>query len=175
MYSKYPEVRLYLNDKLIGQEKTSQEQQFKAKFIVPYSSGILKTAGVINGKEVEFKTLKTAANPVTIKLTADRKTIMANGQDLSYVTVEVIDKNGNIVPNAANKLQFDIQGEGTIAGVGNANLKDIDQYAGNTCKAWNGRAQVVIKSTHNKGTITLKASSSGLDASSVTIKSSSDK
>lgn len=170
VYSKYPEVRLYLNDKLIGEEKTSQEQQFKAKFAVPYSSGTLRAAGVISGKEVEFKTLKTADNPVKIKLTADRKIILANGQDLSYITVEVTDKNGNIVPNAANKLQFDIEGEGTIAGVGNANLKDIDQYAGNNCKVWNGRAQVIIKSTHKKGNIILKASSSGLAESSITIK-----
>ncbi|HLP05004.1 MAG TPA: glycoside hydrolase family 2 TIM barrel-domain containing protein, partial [Paludibacter sp.] len=100
VYSKYPKVRLYLNDKLIGEQATADEQQFKATFTVPYTAGVLKAVGVENGKEVESAILKTAGEAAAIKLTADRKEMTADGQDLIFVTVEITDKNGVQQPNA---------------------------------------------------------------------------
>jgi beta-galactosidase len=87
---------------------------------------------------------------------------LANGQDLSYITIELTDKNGIIQPNAANPLQFKIEGPGVIAGVDNADLQDFDQYIGNSRKAWKGRALVVMRSTHNVGDIKLTVSLPGL-------------
>ncbi|MGZ3833342.1 MAG: hypothetical protein ACXVB0_07460 [Mucilaginibacter sp.] len=106
-----------------------------------------------------------------IQLSADRKEIAANGQDLSYVTIEITDKDGIFQPNAANLLHFKIDGPGTIAGVANGDMKDTDSYTGNTRKAWHGRALVVIKSTHGAGDIKLDVSSSGLSGASLNIKS----
>ena len=170
VYSKYPKVRLYLNDKLIEEKATAEEQQFKATFSVPYSPGILKTVGVENDKEIESKVLQTSGEAAKIKLTVDRKEILANGQDLSYVTIELTDKNGIIQSNAANSLQFKIKGPGVIAGVDNADLQDFDQYVGNSRKAWKGRALVVIRSTHNVGDIKLTVSSPGLPEAVLNIK-----
>ena len=153
VYSKYPKVRLYLNNKLIGEQATTSEQQFKATFSVPYSPGLLKAVGVENGKEVESTILQTSGDAAKIKLTADRNEILANGQDLSFVTIEITDKEGIFQPNATNRLHFKIEGPGIIAGVGNADMKDTDQYVGNTRKAWHGRALVVIRSTHSAGDI----------------------
>ncbi|OIQ66130.1 beta-galactosidase BoGH2A precursor [mine drainage metagenome] len=169
IYSKYPKVRLYLNDKLIGEKPTTDEQEYKATFKVPYSPGKLKAVGVENGKEMESTILQTSGDAAKIKLIADRKEITANGQDLSYVTIEITDKDNILQPNAANLLHFKIEGPGAIAGVANADMKDTDPYVGNTRKAWHGRALVVIKSTHETGDIKLTVSSSGLSEATLNI------
>ena len=170
VYSKYPKVRLYLNNTLIGERATTHEHAYKAIFDVPYSPGILKAVAVENGKEVESTTLQTAGDAATIKLTADRNEIAADGQDLSYVTVEITDKNGILQPTAASRLHFQIEGPGVIAGVDNADLKDYDLYIGNTRKAWHGRALVVIRSTQGIGDVKLTVTSPELSQSVITIK-----
>ena len=170
VYSKYPKVRLYQNNKLIGEQATTREQQFKATFSVPYSTGVVKAVGVENDKEMESTMLQTAGVAAKLKLSADRKEILANGQDLSFVTIEITDKDGVFQPNATDRLHFKIDGPGTIAGVDNADLKDVEQYVGNTRKAWKGRALVVIKSNHHAGEIKLSVTSNGLEEKSVIIK-----
>ncbi len=170
VYSKYPKVRLYLNNKLIGEQATAQEQQFMATFKIPYSSGKLKAVGVENDKEMESTMLQTSGEAVKMRLTADRKDILANGQDLSYVTIELMDKEGTIQPNANNRLHFKIEGPGVIAGVDNADLKDFEAYIGNTRKAWKGKALVVIKSTHEAGDIKLTVTSPTLEETTINIK-----
>ncbi|MDR3693214.1 sugar-binding domain-containing protein [Mucilaginibacter sp.] len=171
IYSKYPRVRLYLDDKLIGEKSTTGEQEYKATFTVPYSPGKLKAVGLDNDKEIESTILQTSGDAAKIQLTADRKEIAANGQDLSYVTIELTDKDGIFQPNASNLLHFKIEGPGTIAGVANADMKDTDPYAGNARKAWHGHALVVIRSTHGTGDIKLDVSSPGLSGATLTIKS----
>ena len=170
VYSKYPQVRLYLNNKLIGEKPTTQAQEFKAIFPVPYTPGVLKAVGVIGNKETESKILRTAGMPAKIRLIPDRKTLLPNGEDLSFITIEMTDKNGILQPNAANRLQFKITGPGVIAGVANANLKDPDPYVGATRKAWHGRALVIVKSTRNAGDIKLTVSSAGLPDAFLVIK-----
>ena len=170
VYSKYPKVRLYLDNTLIGERATTREQEYKATFDVPYSPGILQAVAVVNGKEVESTALQTAGDAATIKLTADRKEITADGQDLSYVTVEITDKNGILQPTATNRLHFQIEGPGIIAGVDNADLKDYNLYIGDTRKAWHGRALVVVRSTHSTGDVKLTVTSPGLSQAVLTIK-----
>jgi beta-galactosidase len=175
VYSKYPKVRLYLNDKVIDEQLTSEEQQFKATFAVPYTSGELKAVGLIDNKEIESTTLKTSGKAAKIELKPDRTTIEANGQDLSFITIEITDNNGIIQPNAENRLNFSIEGPGVIVGVDNANLKDADSYAGSTRKVWHGRALVVIRSTRREGLIQLKVSSQDLPDAVITINSKTNK
>lgn len=170
VYSNYPMVRLYLNNKLIGEQATTEEQQFKATFTLPYAPGELKAVGVTDNKELETTILQTSGEAAKIKLITDRNKILSNGQDLSFVTVEVTDKDGNVQPHAENRLQFDINGPGVIAGVDNANIKDVDSYIGTTRKTWQGRALVVIRSTKNTGNIKLTVSSPGLADAFVTVK-----
>jgi beta-galactosidase len=169
VFCKYPKVRLYLDNKLIGEQATTIEQQFKATFPIPYSAGLLKAVGVENDKEMESTILQTSGEAAKIKLTADRKEITANGQDLSFVTVEITDKDGNHQPNATNRLNFKIEGAGTIAGVDNADIKDTDLYVANNRKAWKGRALVVIKSNRNAGEIKLTVTSAGLKETTLKI------
>jgi len=171
VYSRYPKVRLFLNNELVGENETTESQQFKAVFTLPYQEGVLKAVGIENGKEMESKTLQTAGEASNISLKADRTTISADGQDLSFITIEILDKNGIRQPNANNRLEFSISGPGVIAGVDNADIKDLDSYAGNSRKAWKGKALLVIRSTKKPGVITLHVSSKGLKEAGLTIKS----
>ncbi|SHF92030.1 beta-galactosidase [Flavobacterium fluvii] len=171
VYSKYPKVRLYLNGKNIGEKETAKAQEFKATFTIPYASGELKAVGLENGKEVESVLLKTAKNASKIKLTADRKIIKSDGQDLVYVSVEITDDKGVLNPNATNQLAFNVSGAGTIVGVDNADLKDTDLYVANTRKAWHGRALVIIKSNNESGVINLEVTSPGLVKKTIKIQS----
>ncbi|WP_426585843.1 glycoside hydrolase family 2 TIM barrel-domain containing protein [Mucilaginibacter sp. R-33] len=170
VYSKYPKVRLYFNDKLLEEKPTTVNQEFKATFSVPYTPGTLKAVGVENDKEIESTTLQTSGSAAKVRLIADRKQLLPNGQDLSYVSIEITDKDGVLQPNASDRLQFKIEGPGVIAGVDNANVKDTDLYTGNSRKAWHGRAMVVIKSTHNAGDIKLTVSSERFSYTSIIIK-----
>jgi beta-galactosidase len=170
VYSRYPKVRLYLNENIIGEQATIEETQFKATFNVPYSPGVLSAVGVLDDGVTEPVILKTAHDPSCIKLIADRTRLMADGQALSFVTVEITDKEGNLQPNAENLLQFSIDGPGLISGVDNANLKDTDPYAGKSRRAWHGRALVVIRSTKTAGEIHLTVSSPGLADASLIIE-----
>jgi beta-galactosidase len=169
VYSRYPAVRLYLNNKLIGEQLTGVAEQFKATFNVPYGAGVLRAIGMRDGKEQQSMTLKTAGEAAFIKFTADRKTIKANGQDLSYVTIEITDKDGTLQPNGESELSFQIKGAGVMAATGNGNLQDTNPYVATNSKTWKGRAMVIIKSTHDRGNITLEVSAPGLPKASVVI------
>jgi len=172
VYSKYSSARLYLNNTIVGEMATSKSNGYKAVFSVPYAPGVLKAAGIENGKEKEVVTLSTAGAAAAISLAPDKKVLKADGQDLSYIIIELKDKNGVAVANAENLLSFSISGNGAIAGVDNANLKDPDAYNVLTRKAWNGRALVVVKSGKDAGDITLTVTSAGLPDAKVVIKSS---
>jgi beta-galactosidase len=171
VYSKYPKVRLYLNDKVIGEKETGLSQEFKATFTIPYTSGELKAAGLENNKETESVLLKTAGQASKIKLKADRTTIKADGQDLCYITVEITDDKEVLNPNAANQLTFNVSGSGVIVGVDNADLKDTDLYVANKRKTWKGKALIIVKSTKETGAISISVNSDGLSAGIVTIQS----
>jgi len=171
VYSKCPAVRLYLNDRLVGEQKCTEAGKYKASFILPYSAGVLKAVGVGADGHQDSMIIRTAGDPVAIKLTADRRRLTADGQDLSFVQVEVVDKEGTPDPNSTIRLNFKIAGSGTLAGVGNADLSDTNSYAGSARALWHGKALVVIRSTHAAGKITLTASSRGLQSSVLTIDS----
>jgi beta-galactosidase len=99
-------VELFLNNKSLGKKPTNRSTKFMAVYKVPFAEGELKAIGYDNGKKVNTAILKTAGAPTQIKLSADRKIIKADNEDLSYVTVELVDKNGTRNPNADNLVSF---------------------------------------------------------------------
>ncbi|MEO8820955.1 MAG: DUF4982 domain-containing protein [Ginsengibacter sp.] len=171
IYSSCDEVELFLNNKSLGKKPTNRSTKFMAVYNVPYTAGALKAVGYDNGKKVNTAILKTADEPTQIKLSADRKTIKADNEDLSYITVDLVDKNGTRNPNAENLVHFEIEGPGTIAGVGNADPVSVESCQLPQRKAWQGRCLVIIKSKKSAGNIILKASYPGLHSSEVVIKS----
>jgi beta-galactosidase len=171
VYSSCDEVELFLNGRSLGRKQTNRSTKFMAVYNVPYATGELKAVGYSNGKHVNASILKTANEPTQIKLSADRKTIKADNEDLSYVTVELTDAKELRNPKADNLIHFSIEGEGTIVGVGNANPVSVESYELPQRKAWQGKCLVVIKSTHHPGKIVLKATSEKLQSEEITITS----
>ena len=171
VYSRHQSVRLYLNDKFIGEQTTDRAHEFKATFTLPYAAGTLRAEAIDDGKVVETHTLATADKPAVIKTTVDRPIMAADGQDLAYVTVELTDKNGIVTPNADNTLTFSVSGPAVIEATGNANLQDTHCYKKHECKAWKGRALAVVRSSRKAGAITLTVTSPGMKTVKVKIKS----
>jgi len=124
-----------------------------------------------NGIEVASKELRTVGAPARVKLTADRSTINADRNDLSYVKVEVTDAQGNLIPNATIPVTFSVSGVGEIAGSGNACPTDMESFNSSVCKTYRGQALVILRPTKEvkTGTITLSAVSNGLTAGEIKI------
>jgi beta-galactosidase len=138
---------------------------------INFEPGTLKAVSRKNGKTVLTKEIKTAGKPARIQLTADRKTLKANGEDLSFITVKVVDAAGNVVPNAEHLINFDIKGEGFIAGVDNGSQTSKELFQASYRKAFNGQCLVIIGTKEKKGTIVLRANAKGLQTASVSLQS----
>ena len=149
--------------------RSNRTTAFTATWSVPYQAGVLKAVGYRAGKQVNAAELKTAAAPVQIKLTPDRNRLSASGQDLSYVTVELLDDSGVRNPLAENLVTFTVTGPGTIAAVGSANPMSTESYQGPQRKAWQGRLLVILKAGKQPGEITLTATSNGLRPAKVVL------
>ena len=165
VYTHQPEVKLYLNDQLIGTKQVSRETEFKAVFSVPYKAGTLRAEA--GGESV---TLKTAGEPARLRLTPDRTVMSADGQSLTFVTVEVLDKQGALVPEAAIPCEAIVKGAGTLLAFASADLKDTEPYTSPHVKTWKGRALLVIRSSLKGGSVNVTIKSS-LPTASLTLKS----
>ncbi len=169
VYSNYPQVRLELNGKAIGTQPVSAETKLTATFIVPYEAGELKAIGMQDGNDVETKILKTTSEAAKIRLTADRTEIRADRNDLAYVTVEVTDEAGQLVPDAALPVNFTIGGDCTLAGVENGNPTDMKSFQTPKVTSFKGKCLVVLRPTGKSGKIKLTAESVGLEKAEIEI------
>lgn len=127
-----------------------------------------------NGKEIARDKVVTAGDEAQLSASADRTVIRSDGKDLSYITVDVKDSDGNFCPNAANRIEFSIVGDGEIVGVDNGDPVSRESYKEKngawTRSAFSGKALVIVRSTKEEGSFTVTAQSSGLSSSSVTVK-----
>jgi len=150
-------------------EKGIFKSKYRLSWDVPYTPGSIKVVGYKDGKAVAEKEIKTADKPSKIKLTADRTEIDADGNDLSFITVDINDANGVFTPKADNLITFKIDGPATLAAVGNGNQASLESFQKNERKAFSGKCLLIIKSTKEKGTVTITASSEGLTSDNVTV------
>ena len=165
VYTHQPEVKLYLDDQLIGTKQVSRETEFKAVFSVSYKAGTLRAEA--GGESV---TLKTAGEPACLRLTPDRTTMTADGQSLTFITVEVVDKQGTPVPEATIPCEATIKGAGTLLAFASADLKDTEPYTSPRVKTWKGRALLVVRSTQKGGSVNVSIKSA-LPTAGLTLKS----
>jgi beta-galactosidase len=170
VYSGTEKVRLYLNDKLIGEMPTSPEQQRKALFTVPYAPGTLKAAGVNGDREVATSVLETTGDPVRLRLTVDRNVLHADGEDLSFITVEAVDAQGRLQPNASAEVQFTLSGPGTLMAVGNGDGTSREAYQGDHRALFNGRALIVVRSSRTPGRVRLSANATAMTPAETSIE-----
>jgi beta-galactosidase len=181
-YTNCDEAELFLNGKSLGKKvmgvdkttipaefswwkkpETTWDSPYRLNWNVNYQPGELKVIAYKDGKPVAEKIIVTAGKPHHLELTPDRTEIDADGYDLSFVTVKVVDKEGNSCPLADNLINFKIEGPASIAAVGNGNAATTEPFQANYRKAFNGLCMLIIKSkTGEAGTIKITASSENL-------------
>jgi beta-galactosidase len=170
VYSSYPEIRLELNGKVIATKSILAESKLTASFEVPFEAGELKAIALKDGKEVESKVLKTTGKPAKIRLTSDCAELRASRNALSYVTVEVLDESGALVPSANLPVQFKVEGTGELAAVENGNPKDMKSFRAPQVNSFNGRCLAILRPSGVPGEIKLKAESAGLAGTEVIVR-----
>ncbi len=171
VYTRSPKVKLELNGKVIGEQSVDETKGITATFEVPYEQGTL-TARCYdnNGTETASQMLKTTGKPAAIRLAADRPVIRADRNDLAYVMTEIVDAEGNVVPDSDDVLvNFEVTGNGEIAGVGSGSPTDMSSFRQPRKKAWQGRCLAIVRPETTPGTITVKAKAEGLKEASVEI------
>lgn len=168
VYSRHEYVRVYLDDRLVGEAATTRAEQFKARFDVPYAPGKLRVVGT-TGEREETAVLETAGPTSTLRLTAESRPYAADGQDLVYVEVEITDANGRIRYDAAPLVRYAVSGPAVIAGIASGDLTTTETYQANPRKADDGRALVVLRTKREPGVVTLRAHAEGLASGSISV------
>lgn len=168
-FTNCDEVELFLNGKSLGRHKKG-EADFNLVWKVQFEEGTLLGVGYRNGAEIMRSEVRTAGAPAAMTLSPDRAEINADGSDLSFITVTVVDRDGNTLPHAANLVTFRVDGPGIIAGVDNGSQTSMEPFKADYRKAYNGKCLVVVKAAKEKGDIRITASSEGLPDATVTVK-----
>lgn len=168
VYANSDEVELFLNGKSLGvKKKVGDDVHLSWK--VPFTPGVLKAISRTSGAQILVEEVKTAGVPAQIVLLVDRSKIKSDGKDLSFVTVKVVDKDGVVVPNAENLINFNVKGSGNLIGVDNGSPVSMESFKASNRKAFHGLALAVIKSTEKSGTIVLTATGEGLASATIEI------
>lgn len=164
VYSRAPKVRLYQNGKNIAEEKTGST--YFAGFRINYHKGELKAVNLNqDGKEIEGEefVLITTGKPVNLRLISDKETLVADGSDLAYVTIELTDTQGKVITSdSKRKVSITVEGAGQLIASGNGAPNDMESFRSPTPRLYNGRALAIIKSIRNEGDILVKVESEGL-------------
>jgi beta-galactosidase len=189
-YTNADEVELFLNGKSLGRKKRFGEpvalpvganvtggvgrtdkdliqdgkflSKWRLEWQVPYAPGSLKAVAYQGGKQVAVDEIKTAGAPAKIKLVPDRSVISADGDDLSFLTVRIEDKDGNLCPMADSLVHFSVTGAGKIEAVDNGSAASEEPFQADHRKAFSGMALLIVRSTGAPGAIHVTATSGGL-------------
>lgn len=176
VYTSYDSAELFLNGKSLGvrkKDKSTPQNRYRLMWMdVKYEPGTLRVVAFdSNGKPVADEKVTTAGKPYKIVLTPDRKEITADGKDLSFVTVSVVDKNGIPCPTATNALNFEVKGAGTFKAVCNGDATSLESFVKPTMKLFSGKLVVVVQSDKKGGTIHLNVKGKELKSEGLEIVS----
>lgn len=175
VYTNGDEAELFLNGESLGKRrKNPKSDNSAARFRlmwndVRYAPGELKAVAYKSGKKIAEATLKTAGKATRLRLTPDRSTLNADGQDLSYVLIEALDAEGNLAPLQMDKIDLKLDGPGSIAGVGNGNPQSFDPFQANSVPLFYGKAVVILRAGKAPGLLELKATGQDLESAAVKI------
>ncbi|WP_140485366.1 DUF4982 domain-containing protein [Flavobacterium sp. GSA192] len=174
VYTNYDSAELFVNGKSMGIQKknnTTPQNRYRLMWMdVKYEPGTVKVVAFDkNGKAVAEEEIHTAGKGYQIVLDADRKTIKADGKDLSYVTVSVVDKNGVPCPTLTNQLQFKVKGKGKYKAACNGDATSLEQFHLPTMKLFSGKLVVTVQSLKEAGTMELTVSGKGLKTATLSI------
>nr|WP_255586725.1 glycoside hydrolase family 2 TIM barrel-domain containing protein [Hephaestia mangrovi] len=171
VFSEDDEVELFLNGRSLGRKPVSKATEYEAVFHARFEPGELKAVGYVHGKPVSQWTLETAGPPAAIRLNVDRSSIRADGDDLAYVTAELVDAKGRptYMPESDRLLTFKVEGAGVLAGVGNGDPTALESFQSGKRSTFHGRAVAVIRAGRRPGPIRMEVQGAGLPPVAVTV------
>lgn len=149
-------VELWVNNTSMGRRRTADYSNNTISWHVPYKAGKIEAKGYNGGKEVAQYELRTAGKPVQLKLLADKGDLAADGQDVSHITIELVDDKGVVVPTTDQNITVEVSGNGRLLGVDNGDLRRENSYAGNNVKTYFGKAMAVVQAGRSKGAVQVK-------------------
>lgn len=170
VYTSGDEAELFLNNISLGRKKKAAYEYRLRWDSVVYEPGELKVVAYKNGELWATDVAKTAGTAAKLQLSADRDTLTADGSDLSFITVRILDSKGVVVPEADNTIHFDISGPGEIVATDNGNPADMAPFPSQERAAFSGLALAIVRSKKDAGTIVITARANGLEAGSVVIR-----
>lgn len=174
-YTNYPKAELFVNGVSMGMRENDKTDKLKRYRLmwndVEYQPGEIKVIAYNqDGKPAEERKIKTAGEPHSIRMIADRKNLKADKNDLSFITLEIVDKDGNLCPRANNMVFLDVSGAGKLKAVCNGNPIDQTSFGSNYMRAFNGKLVIVVEPTKQKGEITVKASGGKLSVNQLRLE-----
>ena len=172
VFSKAEQVSLLLNGVEIGVKTIGVDDKYTAVFDVPYQPGTLTAIAFSDGQELGRKELVTAGAPESVKLSVDRAAVDADRGDLSYIRIDVVDKNGLTVPTSDITVKIDVSGDGELVGSGNASADDMESFNRSAVKVFRGQALAIVRPFAERGSISVNVTAEGLQAAtaSITVK-----
>ncbi|MEZ4793795.1 MAG: DUF4982 domain-containing protein [Gelidibacter sp.] len=176
VYTNYDSAELFLNGKSLGvQKKNDESKQSRYRLMwmdVKYEPGTLKVVALDdNGQPIAEEEIKTAGNPYKIVLDSDVQTLKADGEDLAFVTVSVVDKNGIPCPTANNQLDFKVKGNGSFRAACNGDATSLELFHKPTMKLFSGKLVMIVQSSEEAGNIELTVSGKNLKSAKMTLMS----
>ena len=174
VYTSYNSAELFVNGKSMGIQKknnSSPTNRYRLMWMdVKYEPGTIKVVAFDdNGNAVAEQETHTAGKPYKLVLEADKTQIDADGKDLSFVTVSVVDKNGIPCPTATNQLQFNVKGDGVFRAACNDDATSLEMFHLPTMKLFSGKLVVLVQSASKAGEIELKVAGKGLQTAKIKI------
>lgn len=162
-------VELSINNASFGKRKTADYSNNTIVWHVPYKAGKIEAIGYNHGAEVAKFELNTSGKPAKILLCADRLNLQSDGQDLSHVTIGLVDKEGIPVPDADKVLTVEVTGNGKFLGLDNGDLRRTGTFSGNKLSTYFGKALAIIQSGRTAGEIIVNVSAEGLPPATLTL------
>jgi beta-galactosidase len=164
IYGNSEEVELFLNNRSLGVKRINRAESLHAEWPVNYEPGELKAIGRSNGRAVCTNILRTAGEPVRLEVNADRSEITADGADLSFLEVRLVDAQGVVCRDADRWVRVSVEGAGTLVGIDNGSAMNHAPFKGNQVETFYGLCRVIVKSKREAGTIRLNISADGIEA-----------
>ena len=168
-YNQADEVELYVNGRSQGVRRKADSHQYHVMWRVKFEPGEVTVVARKNGRDVREQTIRTAGAPHQIRLTPDRTMLQADGKSLAFVTVEVLDSEGNLCPRADHQVFFELDGA-TIAGVDNGCQTSLERFKADNRRAFHGKCLVVVRADRASGPITLTARAADLQPDTIRLE-----
>lgn len=159
IYSADEEVELFLNGRSVGRRKTGRRRRYTARFTTPYAAGELVAVGYRQGREVSRTVLRSAGPALGLRLSADAATMIADGDDLSFIEVQVADADGTVEMLSDTDVQLAVHGPAELIGFGSARPDPVVPFTASTQSTYRGRAMAVLRSTGKPGPVRVTANS----------------